>query len=142
MDTQTQVDRIQHSKTREDENLFHEMTGLQPFPPLVAGGINASAALRLRSKYRTRCSSHGSPETLDDFSSRYHQMLFVVAYRVLGNHVEAEEAVQSCLRAISTKAPKFECEGAFRSWMVRVLIDEAVTILNKHRSLVTGSWKW
>ena len=143
MNTQAQLDQwIEDPRTSEDENLLHRMAGLQPFPPLRAGGMNVRTALRLGSDYRTRCTPHGTPETFDDFSSRYHQLLSVVAYRVLGNHVETEEAVQNCLRAISTVAPTFECEGAFRGWMVRELIDEAVTILNRHRSLASESWKW
>jgi hypothetical protein len=40
-------------------------------------------------------------------------------------------AVQNCLRAASDRVPRFESEGAFRSWLVRVLIDEAVILLNK-----------
>jgi transposase InsO family protein len=47
--------------------------------------------------------------------------------RVLGNHEEAEVAVQNCLRAAaSNNVSKFEDEGAFRSWLIRLLIDEAV----------------
>jgi hypothetical protein len=143
MDTRAQLDQwIEYPKFSEDETHLHDTTGLQPFPPLLAGGMNARAALRLGNKYETRCSSHGNPETFDDLSSRYHDLLSVVAYRVLGNHLEAEQAVQNCLRAVFTNAPTFECEGAFRSWMVRLLIDEAVTILTKQRSLARGSWKW
>jgi DNA-directed RNA polymerase specialized sigma24 family protein len=61
-------------------------------------------------------------------------VLSLVAYRVLGNHAEAEDAAQNCLRTVSDNVPKFEHEGAFRCWLVRVLIDEAVTILAKQRS--------
>ncbi len=137
MRTRAQVDqRTEYPKT-SDENLLHQTIGLQPFPPQFAGGRNASAG----NKYKTRCIFHRNSETFDDLSSRYHHLLSVVAYRVLGNHVEAEQAVQKCLRAVSTNAPTFECEGAFRSWMVRLLIDEAVTILNQHQSLAGGSWK-
>jgi hypothetical protein len=139
MYTRAQLDqRIEYPKTSGDENLLQHI-GLQPFPPQFVGGINASAALRLGNKYRTRCSSHRNSETFDDLSSRYHHLLSVVAYRVLGNHVQAEEAVQNCLRAVSSNAPTFECEGAFRSWMVRLLIDEAVTILTKHQSFAKES---
>jgi DNA-directed RNA polymerase specialized sigma24 family protein len=60
-------------------------------------------------------------------------VLSLVAYRVLGNHAEAEDAAQNCLRTVSDNVPKFEHEGAFRCWLVRVLIDEAVTILAKRR---------
>jgi DNA-directed RNA polymerase specialized sigma24 family protein len=56
----------------------------------------------------------------------YSRVLYRVAYRVLENHQEAKEAVRNCLLAASSNAPRFENEGAFRSWLVRVLIDEAL----------------
>jgi RNA polymerase sigma-70 factor, ECF subfamily len=70
-------------------------------------------------------------EALEVLFSRYRRVLSLVAYRVLDNHEEAEHAVQNCFRAASDNVPRFESEGAFRSWLVRVLIDEAVTLLNK-----------
>ena len=56
---------------------------------------------------------------------------FLVAYRVLDNHEEVEDAVQNCVLAASCSVPQFENEGAFRSWLVRVLIDEALAIRYK-----------
>jgi DNA-directed RNA polymerase specialized sigma24 family protein len=87
-----------------------------------------------RSEDETLNNSLQNFESLDIHSSRYRPMLSVVAYRVLGNHEEAEDAVQSCLRVASDSTLRFEHEGAFRSWLVRVLIDEALTILNKQRN--------
>ena len=37
-------------------------------------------------------------------------------------------------RPASRNPPRFEYEGAFRSWQVRVLIDEALVILRERRS--------
>ena len=70
-------------------------------------------------------------EPLDDRSSRYRRMLSFVAYRVLGNHERAESAVRNCLLSASYIGPQFECEGAFRSRLVRIVIDEALLILHK-----------
>ena len=72
---------------------------------------------------------------MDILFSRYRHLLSLVAYRVLGNHAEAEDAVQNCLLTVTDNVPKFEQEGAFRCWLVRVLIDEAVTILAKQSSM-------
>jgi DNA-directed RNA polymerase specialized sigma24 family protein len=71
---------------------------------------------------------------LDVLFSRYRHLLSLVAYRVLGNHAEAEDAVQNCLLTVTDNVPGFEQEGAFRCRLVRVLIDEAVTILAKQSS--------
>jgi DNA-directed RNA polymerase specialized sigma24 family protein len=65
--------------------------------------------------------------------SRYRRVLYFVAHRVLGNHKDAEAAVQSCLLSVSRSAPSFEREGSFRGWLVRVLIGETLAILRKNR---------
>jgi RNA polymerase sigma factor (sigma-70 family) len=80
-------------------------------------------------------------KTLEKRISRYRRLLYFIAYRVLGNHTDAEQAVQSCILTIPRNVPSLEHEGGFRAWLVRVLINEAVAILRKNRvrSLVKGS---
>jgi hypothetical protein len=124
-------DRIENQKASEDENVGRDMYGLQPFPPVPSVGRNTTPQLLSRKEDETLSNSQGNLEALDVLFSRYRNVLSLVAYRVLGNHAEAEDAVQNCLRTVSDKVPKFEHEGAFRCWLVRVLIDEAVTILAK-----------
>ncbi len=100
--------------------------------------MNASLESRSSSEDETLSHSQGNLEAFDVLLSRYRPVLSLIAYRVLGNHEEAEDAVQNCLRTASDSAPRFEHEGAFRSWLARVLIDEAVTILNRQR---TSTWR-
>ena len=107
-----------------------DVYGLQPFHPLP--GVGMKAMPESRSEH-----SRGSLETLNVLLSRYRRVLSLIAYRVLGNHEEAERAVRNCLRAASDSAPRFDHEGAFRSWLARTLIDEAVTILYKQRRLAS-----
>ena len=94
--------------------------------------MNAILESRTRSEDETISNSQETLEALDILPSRYRRVLSLVAYRVLGNHEEAEEAVQNCLRTVADNVPRFEHEGAFRCWLVRVLIDEAVLLLCKH----------
>ena len=63
--------------------------------------------------------------------SRSYRLLHFLACRVLGDHDRAPLAVQNCWRTASRNPPHFEYEGAFRSWLIRVLIDEALIILRK-----------
>jgi DNA-directed RNA polymerase specialized sigma24 family protein len=66
-------------------------------------------------------------------ASQYRRLLHFVAYRVLGNPDSADIAVENCLYSASRRATAFDCDGAFRSWLVRVAIDEALAILRgKH----------
>jgi hypothetical protein len=121
------VDWIENPKAREDANVDRDTYGLQPFYPLPTVRRNATPAFR--SRY-----SRESLDTLDVLFSRYRSVLSLIAYRVLGNHEDAEDAVQNCVRTASDHAPRFDHEGAFRSWLARVLIDEAVTILYEQRN--------
>jgi DNA-directed RNA polymerase specialized sigma24 family protein len=63
--------------------------------------------------------------------SRYRGVLSLIACSELDNHEEVEDAVQNCILAASCIVPQFENEGAFRSWLVRVLIDVALAIRYK-----------
>jgi len=58
-------------------------------------------------------------------------MLRLIACRVLSNCERAEKAIRNCWHTASHYSPRFECEGAFRSWLLRVLIDEALALLTR-----------
>jgi hypothetical protein len=62
---------------------------------------------------------------------RSYRILNFIACRVLGDEERAPIAIQNCWKAASRNPPHFEYEGAFRSWLVRVLIDEALAILHE-----------
>jgi DNA-directed RNA polymerase specialized sigma24 family protein len=70
-----------------------------------------------------------------DFASRFsrcHHLLHFIACRVLGGAERGEDAIENCWRTASQNTPTFEYEGAFRSWLIRVLIDEALAILREN----------
>jgi DNA-directed RNA polymerase specialized sigma24 family protein len=71
-------------------------------------------------------------------ASQYRRLLHSVAHRVLGNPDRADIAVENCLFSASNRATAFDCEGAFRSWLVRLAIDEALAIL--HGSSIPEHW--
>jgi DNA-directed RNA polymerase specialized sigma24 family protein len=58
----------------------------------------------------------------------------MTARRVLGGGERMEEAVQNCWPVASRNPPSFESEAAFRSWLFRLLIDEAWAVLNQNQS--------
>jgi DNA-directed RNA polymerase specialized sigma24 family protein len=95
--------------------------------------MNVVSKLYSGTEDETRTNWQENPDSLDVLFSRYRRVLYRVAYRVLDNHQEAKDAVRNCLLAASCNPPQFENEGAFRSWLVRVLIDEALAILYKER---------
>lgn len=87
----------------------------------------------------TLSKSQVSPEAFDVLFARYRCMLYFIAYRVLHNNKDAEDAVQNCSVSASCTVPRFDYEGSFRSWLVRVLINEAVVLLKSRIGLITPS---
>jgi DNA-directed RNA polymerase specialized sigma24 family protein len=62
---------------------------------------------------------------------RAYRLLHFVADRILNDSERAEMAVENCWHSASVRPPHFEHQGAFRSWLVRVLIDEALLLLRE-----------
>jgi DNA-directed RNA polymerase specialized sigma24 family protein len=73
--------------------------------------------------------------------SRSRRLLHFLARRILNCVQEAEEAVKNCRLTASRNPPGFSSEGAFKSWLVRILIDEATLLLRSRQSNATASSK-
>jgi DNA-directed RNA polymerase specialized sigma24 family protein len=67
--------------------------------------------------------------------SRCRNLLRFMAVRVLGSPERAEDAIENCWFTASSNPPRFEQEGAFRSWLLRVLIDAALEIRRNEKTL-------
>ena len=62
---------------------------------------------------------------------RYRALLYQIAERILHEPKGAEQAVNRCL-TLATRVPdKNQPAGEFRSWLLRILIDEALIIRRK-----------
>jgi DNA-directed RNA polymerase specialized sigma24 family protein len=59
---------------------------------------------------------------------RAYRLLHFIACRILEDQEQAKKAVENCWHSASRRVLHFEYEGAFRSWLVRVLIDEALLL--------------
>ena len=71
------------------------------------------------------------PAVFDAWFSRWRCSLYFMACRVLGGPNGAEDAVQNCFLTASRNPPSVAYEGAFGSWLLRILIDEALLILRQ-----------
>ncbi len=76
-----------------------------------------------------------TPSVFDIQFSRCRGLLYFIACRVLGGHEGAEDAVQNCFLTASRNPPRFEQENAFRGWLLRILIDEALILLYQRKGL-------
>ena len=64
---------------------------------------------------------------------RYRPLLYSLANRVLSDSQAAASAVENCWETASRNPQEFDYEGAFRSWLARVLMDEVLAILRTDR---------
>ena len=62
---------------------------------------------------------------------RYHGLLLQIAERLLDGCGDADEAVDRCIvAAVKTPVP-MHSRGEFRSWVLRLVIDEALQLLHE-----------
>jgi DNA-directed RNA polymerase specialized sigma24 family protein len=69
---------------------------------------------------------------------QWRDSLFVVACRVLGDAKAATDTVEACFRNACQRPPKFQSDGAFGSWLLRVLLDEAFQARGRRRFVPKG----
>jgi DNA-directed RNA polymerase specialized sigma24 family protein len=70
-------------------------------------------------------------EPSDQFAnwfSRSRNTLHFMADLILDSSEMAERAVQNCWRETAGNPPSFASEGDFRSWIFRILINEALSM--------------
>jgi DNA-directed RNA polymerase specialized sigma24 family protein len=78
---------------------------------------------------------------LSDFESRFaknRKLIAFVARRVLDSQEETEAAVRECFKTASRNPQVFASDGAFRSWILRMVIEEALLILSQKGNGVSG----
>ena len=75
----------------------------------------------------------GDEEALNDLFSRYYRFLHFLACSVLGGQEDAQDVVQNCLLRAVRNLQQFNNDGAFRSWLARILVNEAIDLLRKRR---------
>lgn len=76
----------------------------------------------------------GNQDAFNALFSRHRRLLYSLANRILHDHEEAEDAVQNCLLMAFRSLPGFKSQSAFRSWLVRILINEALSIIRRKKS--------
>jgi DNA-directed RNA polymerase specialized sigma24 family protein len=82
--------------------------------------------------------SREDPAEFDVRFARCYRLLYFLAGRILGGTNGAEDAVENCRLTASRNPPRFEYESAFRSCLVRVLIDEALALLRENKKKVSS----
>jgi len=96
--------------------------------------LNTNPRLDTSETIRMSNDGHEHSALFEARFSRCHQILCFLARRVLGSSEHVQVAVENCRITASQNPPTFDYEGAFRSWLVRILIDEALAILHEGKN--------
>jgi RNA polymerase sigma-70 factor, ECF subfamily len=83
----------------------------------------------------------GDRNAFEILFSRYRPILCRLAQRILRNREESEDAVQNCSMVAFRKMESFKYEGAFRSWLARILVNEAITVLRKRKRTYSSEYR-
>ena len=75
-------------------------------------------------------------EVFNEWFSRCRGLLHFIACRVLGGSDRSGLAVHNCWLTASRNPPHFEHESAFRCWLMRVQINEALAILRQSEQAI------
>jgi len=88
-------------------------------------GIEGNAASEIK------MNTHPLQDHIVEFDRRFWRcrgLLRLIARQILGEERAANQAVHRCWLVASRKRPAFAREGAFRSWLLRIVIEEALLL--------------
>ncbi len=79
----------------------------------------------------------GDVGAFEGLARRHQAALYRVAVRVLGDQVEAEDAVQEALIDAWHRIARFRGESAFSTWMYRIVTNRCLSMLRRRRPIPT-----
>jgi RNA polymerase sigma-70 factor (ECF subfamily) len=76
---------------------------------------------------------NGNPSAFGELVKRYQRNIYFLAYRLLGNHLDADEVVQETFVRIYKRKEEIANVGNFTSFLTRVATNYAIDLLRKRR---------
>jgi len=73
------------------------------------------------------------PRAYEELLERYADMVYRVAYRVLGDPQDAEDATQETFLAVYRSIQNFRGDAKLTSWLYRIAYNQAIQILRKRQ---------
>ena len=80
-------------------------------------------------------SKRGDGQAFEQLVKCHQPKIFALAMRYTGVREDAEDVVQEALQKAFIHLRKFEGESSFSTWLTRIVINEALMLLRKGRSL-------
>lgn len=75
----------------------------------------------------------GSDQAFSELFHRYHHRMFLIAYRIVRNREDAEDAVQQAFKRAFMRLNSFQGNALFSTWITRIAMNEALQLLRKRR---------
>lgn len=79
-----------------------------------------------------RC-RQGDPAAFNDVIERYKGIVYTLAYRMTGNHHDAEDVAQGVFIKVYRKLDTFQPGLAFRPWLMRIAYHTAIDVIRTRR---------
>lgn len=80
---------------------------------------------------------HGDPQAFNELLRRHRAELWVVALRVLRNHHDAEDALQTALIRAAQYADTFRGQASVKGWLRTITVNTALRELKQRGRLAT-----
>lgn len=77
----------------------------------------------------------GDRSAFDLLAARHQEMLYRVAYRMLGDHEEAQDAVQEMLVRLTRSLGQYKAEAKFSTWLYRLAVNTCIDIQRRRSKL-------
>lgn len=91
----------------------------------------ADTDARLVERFRS-----GDERAFDELVHRHRQAVYRVAWRLTGNHADADDLAQEAFVRACRSLAGFRGESQFRTWMVRIVMNLAFSKRSGHRPFV------
>lgn len=83
----------------------------------------------------------GDVRAFETLARRHQAALYRLAVRVMGDHAEAEDALQEALLDAWRRLDRFRGDSAFSTWMYRVVTNRCIAMLRKRRPLPVAEFE-
>jgi RNA polymerase sigma-70 factor (ECF subfamily) len=85
----------------------------------------ASIALMATDEDLVRLGREGDPSAREELFRRHWDVAFRVAYRLLGNDQDAQDATQECMIKALAHLGDFDSRSSFRTWLLKIVTNSA-----------------
>jgi len=99
----------------------------------------APKALPVPDNELVRRAQAGNDEAFEELVRRYERKVYNIAYRMMGNPADANEALQDAFLRAYRFLKRFQFKSSFYTWLYRIATNVCLTKLRKRKSPVVMS---